>query len=135
MRRREHEEVRVPQHRVQLGAVEEPVDLRQGPIRSAHSGHTHLHPLTVARDLTADTAEAHDRERLIGQLFAAVALPPLRVLVALHQGVVLREHEHRHQTEIGERPRVNTARRRKRDVGAVEPEPQHELADARAGRL
>ena len=70
-----------------------------------------------------------------GELFAAVPLPPLRSLVALHPDNVLREHEHRHEAEVRERARVHSARGGEGDVCAVEPEPLHEQADARAGRL
>src|SRR6266550_2386382 len=133
--RREHEEVGLAKHRVELGTVEQPVGTRHWFIGSAHSGHAHVHPVTVACDLLADTAETDDRERLPSQLLAAVPLPSLRLFVALHPHVVLREHEHRHQTEVGERAGVDATRGRERDVGTVEADAPDELADPGAGRL
>src|SRR2546430_3544624 len=89
----------------------------------------------MARALLTDPADADDRERLAGELLAAIALPALRLLVSLHPYVVLREHEHRHQAEVGERARVDAARGRERDVRLVETDALHHLADARARGL
>src|SRR5439155_14706066 len=128
-------EVRLPQHRVELGAVEELVDIRHRCGRTAHPGNAHVHALAMAGHLLADPADTNDRERLSGELLTAVALPPLRLLISVHPHIVLREHEHRHETEVRERARVDAARCRKRDLRLIETDALHHLADACARRL
>src|SRR5439155_22524210 len=95
----------------------------------------HVHALAVARDLLANPPDTDDRERLPSQLLAAVALPPLCLLVSLHPDVVLREHEHRHEAKVRERTRVYSARCGERDVAAIQSNSLDERADPGARGL
>src|SRR5258705_8342746 len=112
----EDEEVGLRQRVAQLVATEDPVDALHRCVRAPHASDTHVHPFSMARYFLADASKADDRERFSGELLAAVARPMLGLLLTLHSEVILREHEHGHEAEVGQRSRVYAARRRDDDA-------------------
>ena len=134
MRQGDDHGVGLPQCLVQLGGAVDRIEERvvRAVLRLVASDGDNAHVEAARRlgDTAREIAGADDRDRPPRNLLAAIAHPALRLLLGVEMAKAAEMQKKRHHDELGERPRMDAARRGNDDVALLKPQLLDALSDA-----